>query len=166
MKSFLSLVLLVCIALYAWVTFKPEAAEAQLELEGRVVAIIDGDSIKFSTGDDILRVELAGIDAPEIGQSFSDTSIFYLKDLIDGRHVRIEVLGTNDYGDIIGEVFLNQLPINRLMLTEGYAWATRGKFRNRSWDSLESLARNKRMGLWRMDNPVPPWSYREELKNS
>jgi len=167
MKSFLSLALLTGIAVYAWVTFQPQTvSNSPVEMKGRVAAIIDGDSFKLTSDGQVYRVELAGVDAPEIGQAYSDTSLFYLTELIDGREVRIEVYGTNDYGDIIGEVFLDQLSINRVMLREGYAWAARDEYGDKSWDGLESVARNRGLGLWRLGSPKAPWDYREELKNS
>ena len=77
MKSFLSFALLICVALYSWVTFQPEVVSSSpVSLVGRVVGVIDGDSFKFSVDDDFYRVEMAGIDAPDIGQMFSNSSIY------------------------------------------------------------------------------------------
>lgn len=164
MKSFITIALFLSAALIAWVTFRPIApgsANSGTTMSGHVLDIIDGDSLKVRTGKDDIRVELAGIDAPEIGQAFGEISAYYLTDLLDGREVRLVVNGNNDYGDAVAEVFLDDLSINRLMLTDGYAWALRGRSEDPAMEGLESLARNKRLGLWRNDDPVSPWAFRE-----
>lgn len=169
MKHFLTIVLLVAAAVFAWVNFGASyfASETEIEpLSGLVVGIIDGDSLKLRTDEGVQRIELLGIDAPEIGQTFGDISKSYLIELIDGRQVRVRVEGTNDYGDLLGEVFLNEISINRLMLTDGFAWAKRGMFEDPGWAGLESLARGKGFGLWRDGTPTAPWEFRQQAGKS
>ena len=56
---------------------------------------------------------------------------------------------------------IDGVSVNRRMLTEGYAWAKRGYFDDKTWAGLESLARKSGLGLWRNGNPVSPWDWRE-----
>ena len=93
-------------------------------------------------------------------------STYYLTDLIDGRDIELTQVDTNEYGDIVGEVRIDGLLINRLMLTEGYAWAKRGYFDDKKWAGLESLAREKELGLWRSGDPTPPWDWRDIQQKS
>lgn len=169
MKHFLTIVLLGASAVFAWVNVGvPHFAEQKKpeQLSGLVVGVIDGDSLKLRVDGAVHRIELAGIDAPEIGQAFGDVSKNYLIELIDGRQVTVRVEDTNDYGDLVGEVYLNELSINRLMLTDGFAWARRGLFEDPHWGGLESLARSKGFGLWRDGTPTAPWDFRQEAGKS
>lgn len=169
MKHFLTIVLVIAAAVFAWVNFGASyfADKAQTEeFVGVVVGVIDGDSIKLRTDAGVQRIELTGVDAPEIGQTFGEISKNYLVELIDGREVKVEVDSRNSYGDLVGEVFLNSVSINRLMLTDGFAWAKRGVFEDPTWAGLESLARNKGFGLWRDGTPEAPWEFRAQAGKS
>lgn len=165
MKYFITSCLFVSALVFVWVNYQShwnKPASEPVRFLGEVVDIIDGDSFKVMTEDGLQRVELHGIDAPEPGQSFGAMSTYYLADLIDGRHVQITKIDVNEYGDLIAEVHIDGLSINRLMLTEGYAWAKRGYFDDKKWAGLESLARKSRLGIWRSGNPVSPWDWRSD----
>ena len=58
----------------------PVLAQAA-DLQGRVVGVHDGDSITFLAGRHQLKVRLADIDAPELGQAFGQRSKQSLSDL-------------------------------------------------------------------------------------
>lgn len=164
MKYFITISLFISAAVFAWVNINAQEAEpagATESLTGSVVAIIDGDSFKIQTEHGLQRVELHGIDAPEQGQAWGEMATYYLTDLIDGRDVQVLKVADNEYGDIIGIVEIDGYSINRLMLTEGYAWAKRGYSQDKKWIGLESLAREGQLGLWRQGEPLSPWEWRE-----
>lgn len=53
------------------------------------------------------------------------------------------------------------------MIAEGWAWAYRDYLDSpyvSEFIRLEEQAREKRLGLWRDNNPQPPWDFRKELK--
>lgn len=61
------------------------------EITGKVVAIIDGDTIDLLTADKTtIRIRLNGIDAPEKGQPFGNTAKEFLNDDIGGRIAVVE----------------------------------------------------------------------------
>jgi endonuclease YncB( thermonuclease family) len=169
MKSFITVSLLVVTALTWFILdselFSDDAATAK-PLSGHVVTVIDGDSVELRTDSGMIRVELAGLDAPELSQPYGEMAAYYLSDLIKGRPVQVEVTEYNDHGNAIGELFLDSLPINQLMLSDGYAWALRGRNKDARWIGLETLARNSGLGLWRDENPTSPWEYRELISQS
>ncbi|MHC4322172.1 MAG: thermonuclease family protein [Planctomycetota bacterium] len=62
-------------------------------------------------------------------------------------------------------VELDGLDINLEMVKRGYAWAYR-KYLKRPYTSdyieAEKRAREKGLGLWKDNNPVPPWEFRRK----
>jgi endonuclease YncB( thermonuclease family) len=68
----------------------------------RVVGITDGDTIRTLTTDNqLLRVRLRNIDAPEKGQAFGQTAKQNLSQYIFGRDVELHVFGTDRYGRLL-----------------------------------------------------------------
>ena len=164
MKYLITIALLGSAALLAWINFyapSGDLAGNTISVTGKVVDIIDGDSFKIRTEEGLRRVELHGLDAPEPDQPWGAMSTYYLTDLIDGREVQISQISENEYGDIIGIVMIDGLTVNRLMLSQGYAWATRGSSRDKMFIGLESMAREGGLGLWRQNSPTSPWEWRE-----
>lgn len=132
-------------------------------LTGEVVLVIDGDTFDLQSGPERHRVRLVGIDAPELGQAFGDHAKRYLLDIVKSYTVRVEVHGRDRSGSILGELFVNQISINRLMLKDGYAWAIRGFRADRNLRGMETVARDMHLGLWRDKDATAPWEYRKQL---
>jgi endonuclease YncB( thermonuclease family) len=85
--------------LIAFIAF-PLAALA--DISGRVVAVIDGDTIKVLDERKVEhKVRLTGIDAPERGQPRE-----YLASLVAGKTVRVESSKKDHYGRILGKVWV------------------------------------------------------------
>ncbi len=55
--------------------------------------------------------------------------------------------------------------VNRMMVTQGMAWAYRQYLVDRSMLDVEEAARSGRLGLWVDANPVPPWEWRAQKRN-
>ena len=63
-----------------------EAPATSDEITGKVVHILDGDTIDILTADKTtIRIRLHGIDAPEKGQPFGNTAKEFLSDNIGGK---------------------------------------------------------------------------------
>lgn len=84
----------------------------------------DGDTI-WVTGANGLRnkIRMLGIDAPESSQAFGGESTRRLAELVNGAAVRVTFSGRDQYGRILGTVWLGGRNINLQMVEEGYAWA-------------------------------------------
>jgi micrococcal nuclease len=73
--------------------------------EGTVTRVADGDTVIVMTPNQTkLRIRLFGIDAPETskgtrfsGQPFGEEATQYLKQLVEGKGVRIEIYGVDRY---------------------------------------------------------------------
>ena len=88
-----------------------------------VVGVTDGDSITCLTGDkQQVKVRLNAIDAPERGQPFANKSKQALSDMVFGKDVEVEELGTDRYKRTIGLVTVGELDVNHEMVAKGMAW--------------------------------------------
>jgi len=75
------------------------ASFAQAEIfSGKVVGILDGDTIEVMHGGKPERVRLNGIDCPEKGQAFGNRARQYTSELAFGRVVTVQAMGHDRYG--------------------------------------------------------------------
>ena len=137
------------------------------ELAGRVVGVIDGDTIDLLTPEkQQVRVRLAGIDAPEKKQAFGTVSKQALSDLIYGRDVPVGRPTKDRYGRVVGKVLLKGVDTDLKMVELGLAWHYKQYAREQSvvdrklYAEAEDSARATRTGLWRDAEPVPPSLFR------
>lgn len=131
------------------------------EFRGRVVGVADGDTITVLRDGRGVTVRLAGIDAPEHRQAYSQRAKEFAAALAHGRTVTVRVAGRDRYGRVLGEVLLpDGRSLNQELVRAGLAWW----FRRHSHDSrlarLEEEARERRRGLWADRAPEPPWEFR------
>lgn len=88
---------------------------------------MDGDTLWLEGGD---KVRLAGIDAPELGhpeegraeQYFAAEAAALLESLVAGRELRVESLGRDDYGRLLGLVRAGGVLVNEVLLEQGAAF--------------------------------------------
>ena len=66
-----------------------------------VTRVIDGDTFVTQSG---MRIRLAGIDAPEIHTHLGKIQKNCLKELIEGKKVRLKLLSHDKYGRQIAQV--------------------------------------------------------------
>jgi len=92
-------------------------------LSGKVVAILDGDTIDvLSPEKKPVRIRLDGIDAPEKKQPFATKSRKALGDLVAEKKVRVEIKGEDRYKRKIGVVHLGNVNVNLWLVNDGWAW--------------------------------------------
>ena len=114
------LLLVVCFAAYA------------ATLTGRVVRVIDGDTIVVLDADKVQhKIRLQGIDAPERSQAFGTKSKENLSDLVAGKSVVVDYSKYDRYQRILGKVLMNGEDVNLEQVEAGMAW--RGELNLRSF---------------------------------
>ena len=92
-------------------------------LTGRVVRVIDGDTIVVLDPDKVQRrIRLQGIDAPERHQAYGTKSRAYLSELVAGRTVEVAFSKYDRYGRILGKVIVNGEDENLEQVEAGMAW--------------------------------------------
>lgn len=143
------------------------APAVQATLTGRVVRVIDGDTVVvLAKKEGTVRVRLSGIDAPENGQPFGQRARQFLASRIAGRVVEISGDTRDRYDRILGTVWADGRDINAELVCGGMAWAyrVRSEAQNPAYLQCENAAREQKKGLWQAPSPVPPWQWRQPLR--
>lgn len=136
------------------------------DFEGRVVRVLDGDTVEVLNEKTPVRVRLNGIDCPEKTQSYGQKAKQATSDLCFGKTISVHDLGKDRYGRTIGELSLNGLDLNHELVRQGLAWWYR-KYAptDTVLEKLENEAKQEKRGLWADANPVSPWDFRHGAKN-
>ena len=112
--------------------------------------VIDGDTVELSDG---THVRLIGIDTPESGDCYSDQSTNTLKELVEGKNVKLEmdVQEKDKYGRTLAYLYLENTFLNEKMLEDGAAKLLTippdVKYAN-VFIEAQNKARNNKLGLW------------------
>ena len=136
-------------------------------ITGKVIRVHDGDTITLQVENKNVNVRLARIDAPELKQPFGKKAGDYLREILKGETVNVDVDDIDQYGRTIGTVMLGNENINALMVQDGYAWVYREY--SKGGDDLmllEKDARDRGINLWSTQNPVYPADYRKSTKTT
>lgn len=163
-----------CLPLVIAVALFTTAARA--DIEGRVVGVSDGDTIKVLDANQVVhKIRLAGIDAPEKAQPFGQASRDHLASLVAGKTVRVESSKTDRYGRLLGKVWVQPrdcpdcartLNVNHAQILSGMAWWYRYYASEQPADDRElyksavAEARARKLGLWSEAGAIPPWAWR------
>ena len=134
------------------------------QYEGRVIKVIDGDTIWVKTNNKHIKIRLSYIDAPELKQTYGVRSKNFLTNLILDKNVQINANKKDRYNRHLGEVYIHSVNesvfVNAKMLKSGNAWIYLKHRDNSYLKNLENYARIKKIGLWSQKTPVEPWIYR------
>jgi micrococcal nuclease len=133
----------------------------------RVTRIADGDTVTVQTERGPERIRFLGIDAPEMnwGRGRPECGAVESRDavrrLVEGKRVRIERRGTDQYGRTLAIVHLDQAPdgmaalgrmsLNEWLLHQGHAELFRKAVHpdRERFHQAERQAKNARRGMWR-----------------
>lgn len=140
------------------------ASWAHADIAGKVVGVLDGDTIDVLIDLRPVRIRLAEIDAPEKKQPWGTRSRQVLSALVFGQQVTVREEGTDRYRRTIGTVFVDGRNVNRAMVGAGMAWAYRLYLRDKKLLDVEADARSAARGLWGDQAPVPPWDWRAQRR--
>jgi endonuclease YncB( thermonuclease family) len=126
----------------------------------QVVGVHDGDTITVYDGRDQTRIRLEGIDCPESGADFSRRAKEFTSDLVFGKDVRIDGKETDRYGRLVARVKVAGTDVSLALVEAGLAWHYKEYSDDPVLAAAELVARSKKVGVWSLPNPVPPWEYR------
>lgn len=133
------------------------------EIQGKVIRVLDGDTIEVLQGKKPVRIRLANIDAPEKRQAFGRWSTNQLRGLVAAQSVTVTYTQTDHYGRIIGRVFTaNGTEASRFMVQSGAAWVYEHYNTDKALPALQREAQTQKRGLWADNQPVPPWEWRHK----
>ncbi len=136
-------------------------------LTGKVVKVADGDSITVLDSTNTQhRIRLQGIDAPKRKQAVGNASGKHLASLVAGKEVTVKWDKRDRYRRIVGFVIVDGQDVNLAQVKAGMTWFYRYYQRElspedrRLYADAENKARYERLGLWRENDPIPPWEHR------
>ena len=139
---------------------------ATQNLQGTVLSIGDGDSLRVQAGSRTLNVRLACIDAPETSQKpHGATARAQLQRLAPiGSAVELRIKATDRYGRSVAEVSRSGRNLNQALVAAGVAfvyWQYIQSCDRQTYSRLETEARLKGLGVWGVNGGVMrPWDYR------
>ncbi len=132
------------------------------ELTGKVVTIIDGNTLEVATNDnETYKILLHGIDCPELEQEYGDKAKKQLEKLLLNKSVSVQIQGKDRLGNRLGVIIVEGEDPRHVLLQEGLAWTSE---RNPIADLevIKEKAREKGKGLWKAENPTAPWTFRRQ----
>lgn len=129
-------------------------------LSGKVVKVVDGDTLVVGRDGVSYRIRLLAIDAPEYRQPYGREARQALEKQVGGKWVTVRYEEKDRYDRYLGTVYYRNANVNLELLRRGHAWVYRDYRHERRLMRLEDEARRKRLGLWRQLKPQAPWSYR------
>ena len=128
----------------------------------RVDAVHDGDTVTcLDEQGRPQKIRLLGIDAPEYGQDHGDAARRALAGKVASGRVRVEGDARDQYGRLLGTLWIDDRNLNHELVAEGWAWAFGGFVENDDLVSAEAAARRARRGLWADGRPIPPRQWRD-----
>lgn len=152
------------VALLAAFLYALDAAGSSAErhtLTAKVVGVHDGDSITVLTAaKEQLKVRLEGIDAPELKQPYGRAAKNALSDMVFGREVTLNVIGTDRYDRTLARVLVGEVDVNLQMVKLGLAWRYDKYSKEQALLDAQNAAKAAKTGLWAGADPVPPWEWR------
>jgi len=156
------------IFLFSWLCFALSGCHSDKENQrtGKIIRTIDGDTVVMLTKENQeFRIRIADIDCPEIGiigeQAFGTQAKQFTANEIGGKEVAIIKKDIDRYGRTVGYIIYdNGKDLSSELLKAGMAWNYRKYSKKEEYQRWENKARLKKVGLWAMPNPIPPWEYR------
>jgi len=145
----------------------PASALDEWRIEGRVVALADGDTLTVLDAEKKWRIiRIAGIDAPERRQPYGKASRENLSKLVYKRTVEAQCYKRDRYGREWCRVYRGSRDVGLAQVRAGLAWHYREFMLDQAsqervaYAQEEDAAKERRVGLWRDANPTPPWVWR------
>jgi endonuclease YncB( thermonuclease family) len=161
--------LVLCVLLLARA---PHAAPAsQLRAQATAVAFDDGDSFDVRiAGRGRLTVRLHAVDAPEREQPHGEAARRGLIAAIGGRPLRLDCYKRDARGRYVCRVWVGGEDLQHRLLLQGHAWhytmylGEQTAAERSQYAQAQRQARAGRRGLWKQQDPMPPWTCRIALR--
>jgi endonuclease YncB( thermonuclease family) len=131
-------------------------------LEGRVLSVTDGDSLKVELASGPIEVRLHSIDAPERDQPGGKEARTALTHRLGTAEVALEPVEQDQYGRMIAVVYQGDTNVNTWLVREGHAWVYRQYARDARYCEAEIAARSEKSGVWALPiaEQKAPWEWR------
>jgi micrococcal nuclease len=147
-----------------WVLFlllaSVPSAAAQVECSrAQLLRVHDGDTVSLRCAQRTMKLRLADVDAPELGQRHGRDARDALRRLLTGRQLEVHTRATDRYGRHLGDVLVDGHSVSMRLVEQGWAWC--GQRAGAPCATRQRQARGTRTGLWQQAEPEPPWQWRK-----
>lgn len=132
------------------------------EFSGKVIAVIDGDTLLVMRGSHPVKVRLAEVDAPEKTQPFGMASQKSLAEMVKGKQIKVVSTAVDDYERLIAKVHAGEVNVNHEQVRRGMAWEYSRFHSNRELMALQHEAQQAKRGLWADEGAVEPSQWRRQ----
>ncbi|MBU3724882.1 MAG: hypothetical protein FGM18_05135 [Burkholderiaceae bacterium] len=145
-----------------------------------IAEIFDGDSFNLKARNgELVRVRIAGIDAPEKTQPYSNKAKESLAEILQSGEISLEPIKIDVYERWVANVSVARQDAGLMQIQRGYAWffvrykQDLTEEQRRRYADAERAARDQRRGLWAGIDaaarnpalaPEPPWKFRERAR--
>ena len=138
------------------------AQDATPVLPGRVMRVVDGDTLKVQLASGPITVRLDSIDAPERNQPGGPEATEALKKLVAQGDILLEPITQDRYSRMVAVVYVGDRNVNAQLVKDGHAWTFRRYATDPDFCRWEAAARASRRGLWSRPtlDRIAPWEYR------
>lgn len=130
---------------------------------GVCIDVVDGDTIDVLREQERVRIRLAVVDAPEVGQDGYAEAKAYVAEKALGRRVLVHELGRAAHGRVAAMVLIDNTPVNLEIVKQGHGMVAEPYCRDGSlsmWAYYQRQAERMAVGIWARPAPLPPWEYR------
>lgn len=129
----------------------------------KIIGVISGDTYEILGEDkEVVKFMLSEVDAPELGQEFSQDALDFSKKMLFKKNVTIEFKGKDFFGNKLAIVTLkNGIKLHDLLLEKGLAMVGERK-KDPLLLQTQELAKSSKIGVWSVEEPVTPWVYRRQ----
>lgn len=133
----------------------------------KLIEVHDGDTVTLSyKNGKKIKVRLFGIDAPELAQLYGEASKKHLYSLLVKKNIEMKKEDKDTYNRIVATIYVDGNNINLQMIKDGYAWHYVRYYKSNEYRKAQEQARKNKLGLWKQDNPLEPWAYRNDKKDN
>ncbi|MET0310728.1 MAG: thermonuclease family protein [Burkholderiaceae bacterium] len=126
-----------------------------------VLAVAEGDMLTARCEQQVLRVQVAAVDAPKATQPFADKSRQALSQLCLDEQAVLRIEGKGANGRTVAHVDCHGQNVSEFLVSRGLAWATGQNLGAAELKKLEEAARAAKVGLWADPAAMAPWEWRK-----
>ncbi len=126
----------------------------------------DGDTVKIEDNGQVFKLRITDIDAPERNQSYGQKSRRALMKLCQNTRISYQFIGTDKYQRRLGKLQCNQQDASLHMVQNGHAWFANRYSADHTLLLAQQQAQQAKLGLWQLENPMPPWKWRKNNRQA
>ena len=95
--------------------------------------------------------------APRLARTSPRGAKQFTSEIVFGKQVRIEGKETDRYGRLVARIKVGGTDVSLALVEAGLAWHYKQYSDDQVLAAAEVVAKAKKIGVWSLPNPVPPW---------